>query len=127
MRALVDAQSATMISYSAQPLPSGSLKKTNRPRGNCWISLTSTPRSARRLDVVDHHLHALQRTRRVVRDARAQADRAGRSLGRELDEAEVVADVVVVVGVEADLLVERLGAVDVRHGNGHEFELPVQS
>jgi hypothetical protein len=33
------------LSCTAQPLPSGSLKKTNEPQGNCWTSLTSTPRS----------------------------------------------------------------------------------
>jgi hypothetical protein len=32
----------------------------------------------------------------------------------------------VVVRIEAELLdVERLGAVDVAHGNGHQLELPV--
>ncbi len=33
------------ICWTAQPLPSGSLKKTNDPQGKCWTSLTSTPRS----------------------------------------------------------------------------------
>src|SRR5207247_656975 len=33
------------ISCTAQPLPSGSLKKTNEPQSNFWTSLTSTPRS----------------------------------------------------------------------------------
>ena len=38
----------------------------------------------------------------------------------------LVADGVVVVGVEAGLLhVEGLGAIHVGHGNGHELELPV--
>ena len=45
---------------------------------------------------------------------------------RELHEADLVADPVVVVGVEAGLLgVERLRAVDVRDGDRHQLELPV--
>lgn len=38
-----------VIACSAQPLPSGSLKKTKLPHGNTWMSLTSTPRSANSL------------------------------------------------------------------------------
>ena len=32
------------IAWTAQPLPSGSLKKRNEPHGNSWTSPTSTPR-----------------------------------------------------------------------------------
>ena len=35
-----------MICWTAQRLPSGSAKKTNRPHGKSWTSETSTPRSA---------------------------------------------------------------------------------
>src|SRR4029434_7610880 len=56
----------------------------------------------------------------------AQGDRAGRAGRGELDEAEVVADMVVVVGVEADLLgVEALGPVHVGDGDRDQLELPV--
>ena len=50
------------MACTAQPFPSGSLKKTNEPQGNSWTSLTSTPRpasSAGGLDVVDHELEPL--------------------------------------------------------------------
>ena len=35
------------ICWTAQPFPSGSVKKTNRPHGKSWTSLTSTPRPER--------------------------------------------------------------------------------
>ena len=44
----------------------------------------------------------------------------------ELDEAQLLVDLLVVVGVEADLIdVERLGAVDVGHRDEDQFDLPV--
>jgi hypothetical protein len=46
--------------------------------------------------------------------------------GVNLDEANLVADLVVMVRVEAGLLgVEGLRAVHVRHGDLHQFESPV--
>src|SRR5215218_3217121 len=78
------------------------------------------------LDVVDHHLQAGDRAGRGVGDADPERDRAGRAGRGQLDEAELVADLVVVVGVEADLLgVEALGAVDVADGDRHQLELEV--
>ena len=55
----------------------------------------------------------------------ADADRAGRTRRGELHEPEALVDRVVVVGVEPDLLVERLGPVDVRHGDRDQLELEV--
>ena len=56
---------------TAQPLPSGSLKKTNEPHANSCTSLDldPTPDSSARAasDVRDHHLHALDRARRRIR------------------------------------------------------------
>src|ERR671920_2126990 len=69
-------------------------------------------------DVRDDELQALDRARRRVDDPGSQGDRAGRSGRRQLDKANLIADPVVVVRVEADLLgVERLGAVHVRDRN----------
>src|SRR5918996_5059142 len=58
----------------------------------------------RSLDVGDHHLHALHRAGLGIDQTLAQRDRARRPRRRQLDEANLVADAVVVVGVEADLL-----------------------
>ena len=80
----------------------------------------------RGLDVVDHHLQALHRPGLGLRQPDPQADRA-RGAGRgELHEAQLRADRVVVVGVEADLVdVEGLRAVDVRHGERDQLDLVV--
>src|SRR4029453_5294558 len=75
------------------------------------------------VDVGDDHLEAGHRPGLGVGQARAPGGGAG---GRESDEAEVVADMVVVVGVEADLLgVEALGPVHVGDGDRDQLELPV--
>jgi hypothetical protein len=76
--------------------------------------------------ILDDDLHALLRARRHVRDAGAQKYRAGRPRRSELHEAQPFMDLLVVVGVEADLVdVEGLSPVDVGDGNGHKFDLPV--
>src|SRR3954469_15898816 len=60
--------------------------------------------------VGDDELQALDRARLGLHDPGADRDRARRARGRELHEAHLVADAVVVVGVEADLIdVEGLG------------------
>ena len=69
---------------------------------------------ARGLDVVDHHLQPLQRPGLHLGEPAAHRDRRLRARGSELHEADLVADRVVVVGVEAGLHVELLGAVHVR-------------
>ncbi len=117
-------------SCRAQVLPSGSAKVTNEPHGWTSISLACTPcsikRLARRRDVGYDHLHTALRSGLHLRDADAHHDRAGRAGRRQLDEPEPLTDLVVMIGVEADLIhVERLGAVDVGNGNGHELDLPV--
>ncbi len=45
--------------------------------------------------------------------------------GGQLDESQVFADRVIVVGIESEADVEVLGAVDVGDGNGDQFELDV--
>ena len=78
------------------------------------------------VDVGDDQLETGHRAGLGVREAGAQGDRAGRAGRGELDKAEVVADLVVVVGVEADLLgVEPLGPVHVADGDRDQLELPV--
>jgi len=79
----------------------------------------------RGLDVGNDELHALHRARLGVRESLPDRDRAVRAGRRELHEANLVADRVVVVGVEADLLVERLRAIHVGHGDRNELELVV--
>ena len=58
------------ISWTAQPLPSGSLKNVNRPHGKSWTSLASTPRLASSVRAAsasaDDDLQALHRARRRV-------------------------------------------------------------
>jgi hypothetical protein len=82
----------------------------------------------RRLDVVDHQLEPLDRAGRRVDDAGSERDRAPRARGRELHEPDLVVHLVVVIGVETELLgVERLGAVDIRDRYGDELELPVHA
>src|SRR5215471_14605230 len=80
------------------------------------------------LDIRDDHLHALLRARRHLGDPRPHDHRARRPGRGELHEPQLVADLMVMVGVEPDLFgVERLGAVDVGHRYGHELDLPVHA
>ena len=77
----------------------------------------------RRVDVRHDELQPLLRAGRHLADPAADHDRAGRTRRGELDEAQRVGDLVVVVGSEPDLVdVERLGAIDVGHRHGHELE-----
>src|SRR5215831_1961797 len=80
------------------------------------------------LDIRDDHLHALLRALRHLGDPRPHDHRARRPGRGELHEPQLVADLMVMVGVEPDLFgVERLGAVDVGHRYGHELDLPVHA
>src|SRR5207248_8385331 len=72
----------------------------------------------------DHDLDLL-RAGRLIGDAVADHDRAGRARWGQLDEPKGFVDPVVVVDVEAHRLVERLGSVDVGHRYRDEFDLPV--
>src|SRR5664280_2559166 len=116
---------------AAQPLPSGSSKKTKEPHGNSWTSLTCTPRavsSARGVDVGDHHLQSPDSTRLCVGDTGAERDRTRRSRRGELHEPDLVRDPVVVIGMEADLVgVEGLRAVHIGDWNSDQFQLPVHA
>jgi hypothetical protein len=60
--------------------------------------------SPRVRDIRDDDLHALLRARRHLGDAGAHDDGARRTGGRELHESQGVVDLVVVVGVKANLL-----------------------
>src|SRR5215204_5595036 len=55
----------------------------------------------------------------------ADADRAGRAWRRQLDEAQVLADGVILVGIESNLFIKCLGAVDVRHRHRNQLESKV--
>src|SRR3954453_17528300 len=90
------------------------------------VDATVAERCLRGVDIGDDDLHALYRPRLGVGDAATERDRARRTRRRELYESDVVAHLVIVVGVEADLLdVKGLRAIDVSDGNGDEFELPI--
>src|SRR5574341_1212691 len=82
----------------------------------------------RGVDVGDDQLQALHRAGPRLCDSSADGDRAGRPRRGELHEADLVVDPVVVVGMKAGLVgVEGLGAVHVRDGDCHQFELPVHA
>src|SRR5918994_942452 len=69
---------------------------------------------ARRVNVGDDHLEALQGTGLHCHDSSPHCNRACRSGRRELHEPEILAHLVVVVGNKADLLcVEGLCAINV--------------
>src|SRR5918997_7172254 len=81
---------------------------------------------ARGVYVRDDHLHTLDGAGLRLRDPRPYCDRAGRPGRRQLHEANLVADPVIVVGVEAGLFsVEGLRPVHVRDGYRHQFDLPI--
>src|SRR5688572_16549171 len=75
--------------------------------------------------VLDHHLQALERAGLHLGDTGPDRDRAVGPGRGELDEAQLLVDLDVVVGVESGLLVEGLRAVDVGDGDGDQFELEV--
>src|SRR5207302_11499742 len=92
------------------------------------FNASSEELSARRVDVRDHELQALDGARLHVREPAAQRDGAGRPWRGQLHEADLVADLVVVVGVEADLLgVEGLCSIDIRDRDLYELEAPVHA
>jgi MFS transporter, MHS family, shikimate and dehydroshikimate transport protein len=75
---------------------------------------------------IDDDLHTLDRARLRLRDPGPYRYRAGRPGRRQLNEANLVADPVVVVRVEAGLVgVEGLRPVHVRYGYRHQFDLPI--
>src|SRR5215211_888107 len=76
------------------------------------------------VDVVHHQVEGLDRAGGGVDDADPDADRAGRAGRGQLHDPEAVAEALVEVGVEPDLLgVEGLGPVDVADGDGDQLEL----
>ena len=123
-------QDCGTICCTAQPLPSGSSKKTKRPQGNSCTSLTSAPRptsSARAASASSTTIcRPLTEPGGMSVDAGADGDRAGRPGRRELHEAQVVAHLWSWSALKPGLLrVEGLGAVHVGHGHRHELELHI--
>ena len=104
---------------TAQLLPSGSLKKTNEPQSKTCTSLTSTPRSrSSRAAGCPPRPAAGPPASRASSPRAPFPSRSSTPTRRcQLDEPQLVGDLIVVVGLEADLFrVEALGAVDVRDG-----------
>jgi hypothetical protein len=82
----------------------------------------------RLLDVGHHQLQALHGARLAVDHALADRDRARGPRRCQLHEADLLGDGVVVVGVEPGLIdVERLRAIDVGDGYGHQLEFEVHA
>src|SRR5215831_2284143 len=80
------------------------------------------------VDVLHDHEEAADGTRALIGDPFADGDRTGRAWWRQLNEAQVLVDGVVEVGMEADLVdVEMLGAIDVRHGEEDQLDLHVHT
>src|ERR1700730_5069899 len=80
----------------------------------------------RDLDIRHDHLQTLDRPGLHLRQSRADVDRARRTRRRQLDEAQILVDLLIVIGVEADLVdIKRLGPVDGRYRHRHQFNLPV--
>ena len=119
-------------SCTAQPLPSGSLKKMNLKPGLSTLAqlpdlahldAPADELRARCVDVGDDQLEASDGARLHLRQPFADHDRAGRPRRRQLDDARLGAGPGVVVRVEAELLgVEGLGAIHVGHGHHHDLE-----
>jgi hypothetical protein len=83
---------------------------------------------ANSFNVVDDNLKSFLRSRSHLGDAYSHHYRACRSRRGELDEAQLLVDLVIVVQPEADLIdVERFGAVDIDHGQWNEFEFHVHA
>ena len=79
-------------------------------------------------DVVDHQVGAPVGAGDGVGDPPADGDRAGRAGRGHLDDPELVADVVVDVEAEAEVVdVERLGPVDVGDGDEDKLEAEVDA
>ena len=68
-------------------------------------------------------LQVVQRAGLHLGEPAADRDRAGRPGRGQLHEPDLVTHRLVVIDVEADLLVERLGHVDVGHGHHDQFQL----
>src|SRR5207237_7051678 len=82
----------------------------------------------RLLDIRHHHLQALDRSGPHLRQSGADGNRTPRARRRQLHEAQILIDLLVVIGVEADLVdVESLGAVDGRYRHGDQLDLPVHT
>ena len=77
------------------------------------------------VDVVHGEDQAVRRAGLGRRDSLAEDDRGFRVVRRQLHAAEVVARHEVGVEPPAELLVERLRAVDVGNADHHDFELHV--
>src|SRR6202011_3896742 len=77
-------------------------------------------------DVSDDDLQAPLRAGRHLGDPGSNHDRACGSRRCELNEAQLIGDSVVVIGIEAYLVdVKSLGAVDVSNWNGYELEFHI--
>jgi len=76
------------------------------------------------VDVGDDQVEALDRAGRGLDDPDPDADRAGGAGRGQLDDPERLAEALVEVGVEADLVdIEGLGPVDVGHRDRDQLEL----
>src|SRR5437588_3833458 len=83
---------------------------------------------ARSVRVGDDHLQSLDGSRRRIREALTERDRAGGTRWCELHEAQPVVDPLVMVGMEPDRVdIERFRPVDIGDGKNDELELPIHA
>ena len=125
-----------MISWSTQPLPSGSLNdaraKYERPRrvearGPRLLHLADVDAAADEIvpggvDVLDHEDQPLSGSGLSRRAALAELDRALRVGRRDLHRPDVVADDQVDVQPPSEALIEALCPIDIGDGQRHDLE-----
>src|SRR5262249_14413113 len=103
----------------------GGLKLRSRVCGMKHLADRSAPRGqlrARSRDIRDDQVVALSGAGRRRRQLGTELDRARRSGRRELDDAQAVVERDGGDQAPAELLVDPLGAVDVRHGEDADLE-----
>ena len=122
------ATSRTTLAVAAAALPSGCRrgrrKKTNKPQGKPWTSLTSTPwaASAARAARMSETTICIPSTSRLVHPSHPSRSRSNTPIRAvSLDEAHAVTDLDVHIGDKPGLVdIEVLRAVDVRDGDGDD-------
>ena len=124
-----------MISWSSQPLPSGSLndayvkyeRPSTRSPGAAFVHLADVDAAADEIvpggvDVFDREYQPVSGPGLSRREALAEVDRALRVGRRELHPPEVVAGGKVGVQPPSEALVEALRPIDIGDGQRHDLE-----
>lgn len=83
--------------------------------------------SPRYVGISHHHLQIVERTRCHLCKPFTDRDRAGGPGGSELDKPNLVADGMVLIGIETSPDVEILGYVNIRDRHTHKFEFHIHT